>query len=113
MVRSEQVLHVARLAKLRLTAEEERRLGPQLDRILEFVEQLRELDGEVGGEAGAEAVPPGPAGPAGPPGDGPRLCLRSDEPRPSLPRDEILRGAPSTDGETFRVPPPLDAGGGP
>jgi aspartyl-tRNA(Asn)/glutamyl-tRNA(Gln) amidotransferase subunit C len=30
--------------------------------------------------------------------------MRSDEPRPSLPREEALRNAPVSDGAFFKVP---------
>ncbi len=101
MVSREQVLHVARLAKLRLSAEEEERFALQLGGILEYVDHLRELDAEsvpAGGEPGDSTPDPRP--------------LRADEPSPSLPRDEALGLAPATDGETFRVPPVIDGGGG-
>ena len=46
MVTPEEVLHVARLAKLRLSPEEIERFSGQLGRILVYVELLGELDDE-------------------------------------------------------------------
>ncbi len=45
MVTREQVLHVARLAKLELAPGEIETFAGQLGRILDYVETLRELDG--------------------------------------------------------------------
>lgn len=98
MVSREQVRHVARLAKLRLSPAEEERLIGQLGHILDYVEQLVEADAE--GEARELThVAPVPA------------RLRSDEPLPGLSRDEVLALAPASDGETLRVPAVLDGGG--
>ncbi|MGH2571100.1 MAG: Asp-tRNA(Asn)/Glu-tRNA(Gln) amidotransferase subunit GatC, partial [bacterium] len=89
MVTREQVLHVARLAKLALGPEEEERFTAQLARILDWVEQLRAIDAE-GGEL-THVLPV-------------EKELRADELRPGLPRAEVLALAPSADGETMRVP---------
>jgi aspartyl-tRNA(Asn)/glutamyl-tRNA(Gln) amidotransferase subunit C len=43
-ITSEEVRRVALLARLRLTAEEESRLTGQLDKILQYVDQLNQLD---------------------------------------------------------------------
>jgi aspartyl-tRNA(Asn)/glutamyl-tRNA(Gln) amidotransferase subunit C len=97
MVSREEILHLARLAKLELSPAEEERLAAQLGRILDYVAQLREVDekaDELTHVAIAEAPP------------------RGDEPRPGLPRDEVLALAPKTDGETIQVPAVIDEGGG-
>ena len=91
----EEVLHVARLARLSLTEEELERLGAQLNAILEAVGKVSELDLE-----GVE--------PTSHPLDLANT-LRPDEPRPSLPVDDALANAPERDGDFFRVPSP--AGG--
>ncbi len=113
MVRPEQVLHVARLAKLRLSESEARRLGDQIGPVLEYVELLSELDGpDAPGDPDSESIgePRAALIAAMPPAHRPRP-LRPDEPRPCLARDDVLRAAPSTDGETFRVPPVIEGGG--
>ena len=87
----EQVLHVARLARLALTEEEVERFGAQLNDILAAVSKVSELD--------LEDVPPTshPLDLVNVWGD--------DEPRPSLAPDQALGNAPDRDGDFFRVPP--------
>jgi len=86
----EQVLHVARLARLELSDEEVERMREQLSAILEAVGKVSELD--------LEGVPP-----TSHPLD---LVNRfgEDEPRPSLPRERALANAPDPDGGFFAVP---------
>ncbi len=87
-----QVRHVARLARLALSAEEEERFASQLAHVLEYVERLQAVDvGDV--EALAFA---GDAAAAAP--------LREDAPRTGLPREVVLARAPEHDGQSFVVP---------
>ncbi len=44
MITKEDVQHIARLARIELTKEEEDRFGHELSAILQFVEQLNEVD---------------------------------------------------------------------
>ena len=87
----DEVLHVARLARLALTDEEVVRLTAELDAILEAVSKVSELD--------LADVPP-PSHP---------LDLVNvwdeDEPRPSLPLDDVFANAPAREGDLFKVPP--------
>ena len=89
-ISSDEVLHVARLARLALTDEEIERLGAQLNAILEAVGKVAELD--------LESVEP-TAHP---------LELvnvwADDDPRPSLPVEEALANAPDREAGFFRVP---------
>ena len=87
----EQVLHVARLARLALTEEEVERLGTQLGAILDAVSKVSELD--------LSDVPP-----TAHPLDLVNV-LAEDEPRPSLDRDVALANAPDVVDGAFRVPP--------
>ena len=92
----EEVLHVARLARLQLGEEEIEPLARELSAILDHVARIGELD--LDGVAPtshvvADAMPP-------PPG------LRLDEPRESLPREVALAQAPAVSGEGFSVPSP-------
>ena len=87
-----QVRHVARLARLALSEEEEERFAAQLGQVLEYVERLQAVD-----VAGVE--PLSFAGDAAA-----DLPLREDELRPSLPRDKVLAQAPEHNGEAFLVP---------
>lgn len=88
----EQVLHVARLARLRLSDEEVDTMVGELSSILTHIERISELD--------LEGVPPTThvveVGNA----------LRADEPRPSLPRETIFEQAPATQDGGFLVPSP-------
>ena len=87
----EDVLHVAKLASLELTEEEIRRLEAQLNDILAAVGKVSELD--------LSDVPPTshPLAVVN--------VLRPDEPRPSLPLEDVFANAPERDGDYFRVPP--------
>ena len=90
-ITNDQVLHVAKLARLALSDDELARLGTQLDAILEAVGKVSELD--------LDDVPP-----TSHPLDLVNM-LADDEPRPSLPRDVALENAPQADDGAFRVPP--------
>jgi aspartyl-tRNA(Asn)/glutamyl-tRNA(Gln) amidotransferase subunit C len=92
MIEKEQVLHVARLARLRLTDEEVERMASELSGILEHVERISELDLE-GVEPTTHVIEL-------------QNVLRPDEPRPSWSRDEVLERAPDPAGGAFRVPSP-------
>jgi len=91
-ITKEQVLHVARLARLELSDEEIERMGEQLSAILEAVSKVQELD--------LADVPP-----TSHPSADVVNVWREDEPRPSLPVDEALANAPGREGDLFRVPP--------
>jgi len=84
------VKYTAHLARLALTADEEKKLGTQLGNILGYIEKLRELD-VTNVEPTAHAVPM-------------VNITRADEVRPSLPHDEALRNAPKKAGGLFIVP---------
>ena len=87
----EQVVHVARLARLALSEEELDRLGEQLGAILDAVSKVSKLD--------LSDVPP-----TSHPLELVNV-LADDEPRPSLPRDVALENAPLPEDGFFRVPP--------
>jgi aspartyl-tRNA(Asn)/glutamyl-tRNA(Gln) amidotransferase subunit C len=92
MIDREQVLHVAKLARLKLSEEEVERMSGELSAILEHVDNINELDLE-GVEPTTHVVPL-------------ENVLREDEPRPSLPREVALEPAPDADESGFRVPSP-------
>jgi aspartyl-tRNA(Asn)/glutamyl-tRNA(Gln) amidotransferase subunit C len=88
----DQVLHVARLARLKLTEEEVEKMASELSGILEHVEHINELDLErVEPTSHVVAV---------------ENVLRPDEPRPSWSPEEVLERAPDPAGGAFRVPSP-------
>jgi aspartyl-tRNA(Asn)/glutamyl-tRNA(Gln) amidotransferase subunit C len=87
----EEVLHVAKLARLELTDEEVGRLTEQLGAILEAVGKVAELD--------LTDVPPT---------SHPLELVNvwaEDEPRPSLSLEDVFANAPAREGDLFRVPP--------
>jgi len=92
MIDRDQVLHVARLARLRLDDGEVERMAGELSGILDHVERISELDLE-GVEPTSHVI---------------ELVnvLRPDEPRPSWPPDEVLKRAPDPADGAFRVPSP-------
>lgn len=92
MIEREQVLHVARLARLRLSAEEVERMRDELSTILDHIERLNELDLE-GVEPTSHVVEL-------------ENVLREDVSRPSLDRDKALEQAPDAASGGFRVPSP-------
>jgi aspartyl-tRNA(Asn)/glutamyl-tRNA(Gln) amidotransferase subunit C len=88
----EQVLHVARLARLRLSDDEVAKMAGELSSILDHVDRIAELDlDEVKPTSHVVEL---------------ENVLRPDEPRPSWPRERILEPAPETADGAFRVPSP-------
>jgi aspartyl-tRNA(Asn)/glutamyl-tRNA(Gln) amidotransferase subunit C len=87
----DQLLHVARLARLELREEEVERLGAQLNDILAAVSKVSELD--------LSDVPP-----TSHPLDVVNVWA-DDEPQPCLPVEEALANAPEREGFYFKVPP--------
>ncbi len=90
MIDREQVKKVAHLARLDISAEEEEQFTGQLNGILDYFEQLSELD--------TENVPPTT-----------RAIeviniTRSDELEPFPNKDALLASAPEQEGQYFRVP---------
>jgi aspartyl-tRNA(Asn)/glutamyl-tRNA(Gln) amidotransferase subunit C len=84
------VVHVARLARLALTDEEVERFTAQLRTVLDHAADVASLD--------LSQLPPSSRPIAL------ENVLRPDEPRPGLDRDEALAGAPAVEDHQFRVP---------
>jgi aspartyl-tRNA(Asn)/glutamyl-tRNA(Gln) amidotransferase subunit C len=89
-ISKDEVLHVARLARLELDDDEVERFRSQLDAILDAVSKVAELDLS---DAEPTAHPLDLAN-----------VWAADEPRPSLTPDEALANAPDRSGDLFRVP---------
>jgi len=87
----DEVLHVAGLARLELPEDEIERMQSELSSILDAVSKVRELD--------LEGVPP-----TSHPHDVVNV-LGEDEPRESLPLEDVFANAPDRSGDLFRVPP--------
>lgn len=92
MIDSDQVLHVARLARLQLSDDEVERMAGELSSILGHIERISELD-LTGVEPTSHVVEVANA-------------LRADEPRPSLDREVVLAAAPARTEDGFLVPSP-------
>ena len=90
MLDQDQVHKVAHLARLALTPEEEEKFSAELSKILEYVEQLNELD--------TEGVPPTTRA----------IELsnitRTDALNTDRDREALLDNAPDRDGDFFKVP---------
>lgn len=90
----EDVRHIAGLARLRFSEEEETRMAQEMGRILDYVEKLNELD--------TTGVPP--------------MShvldvhnvFREDEVEERIRREDALKNAPDADNEYFRVPKVID-----
>ncbi|MDB9446250.1 Asp-tRNA(Asn)/Glu-tRNA(Gln) amidotransferase subunit GatC [Anabaena sp. CS-542/02] len=95
MIDREQVHKVALLARLELTAQEEEKFTTQLGSILEYVEQLNEVDViDVSPTTRAIDV---------------SNVTRKDELEPYPEREAILNSAPEQEGEFFKVPKILNS----
>ncbi len=92
MIDREQVLHVARLARLQLTDDEVERMAGELSSILGHIETISGLDLE-GVEPTSHVVEVSNA-------------LRTDVPRPCLDREVALSQAPARTEDAFLVPSP-------
>ncbi|MGA9874525.1 MAG: Asp-tRNA(Asn)/Glu-tRNA(Gln) amidotransferase subunit GatC [Solirubrobacteraceae bacterium] len=92
MIDRDEVLHVARLARLQLAEEEIEPMARELSAVLDHIAKISELD--------LDDVPPTThvAEVTG--------RLRADEPRASLPREVVLDQAPAVSGDGFLVPSP-------
>jgi aspartyl-tRNA(Asn)/glutamyl-tRNA(Gln) amidotransferase subunit C len=92
MIDREQVLHVAKLARLELSEDEVGRMATELSSVLGHIETIGELDlDDVPVTTHVVEVD---------------NALRADEPRPSLPREVALANAPAVQDDGFLVPSP-------
>jgi aspartyl-tRNA(Asn)/glutamyl-tRNA(Gln) amidotransferase subunit C len=92
VIERDQVLHVARLSRLKLSEEELASMQKDMSSILDHVDRLAEIDIE-GIEPTSHVVPL-------------ENVLRDDVPRPSLDREVSLAQAPDAADGAFRVPSP-------
>jgi aspartyl-tRNA(Asn)/glutamyl-tRNA(Gln) amidotransferase subunit C len=93
MLSRDQVLHVAKLARLQLSDEEVDRYAVELSKVVDWIDSIGEL-GDLSG------VPPTSHVVAI------ENRLREDVPRPCLPVQEALASAPDAGDGGFRVPSP-------
>lgn len=92
VIANDEVLHVARLARLALSEEEIEPMARELSAVLDHVARIGELDLEDVAPTLHVVEVTG--------------ALRPDEPRPSLPREIALAQAPAVSDEGFLVPSP-------
>ncbi len=86
---SDEVAHVALLARLGLDDDEKRRIGAELDLILDHISALQRADvSDIPETAQVGHL---------------LNVWREDEPAPSLTEEQALANAPDTDGACFRV----------
>ena len=89
-VTNEQVRHIARLARIAMSDEEIARIGPELNNILGWIEQLSEVNTD-GVEPLTAVIDQ-------------KLRLRDDKVTEGNIRDEILANAPEAQHGFFAVP---------
>jgi aspartyl-tRNA(Asn)/glutamyl-tRNA(Gln) amidotransferase subunit C len=90
----DEVLHIARLARVDLTEEEITRMSEQLSNLLEHFEVLQKVNTE-GVFPTAQSVTL-------------KSVMREDEVKPSLPADDVLANAPKRESNCFKVKPVLE-----
>jgi len=90
----EEVLHIARLARVALTEEEIDRFSEQLSKLLDHFEVLQQVD--------TADVPPTAQS------IDLQSVMREDAVRPSLLPDDVLANAPHREEDSFRVKPVLE-----
>jgi aspartyl-tRNA(Asn)/glutamyl-tRNA(Gln) amidotransferase subunit C len=96
MIEREQVLHVAKLSRLRLSEAEVERMAGELSGILDHVGRIGELDlDDVAPTSHVVDL---------------ENVLRADRSRPSWPREVMLEQAPDPAEGAFRVPSPRAEG---
>lgn len=88
-ITSEEVRHIALLARVAMTTEEIERMRDQLSHILENFDALRQVDTEgvepTGHSVEIDSV------------------MREDEPRPSMPLQDVLANAPDREDDFVKV----------
>jgi aspartyl-tRNA(Asn)/glutamyl-tRNA(Gln) amidotransferase subunit C len=86
----QEVRHVAQLARLELSQEEEKQMTEKMNQVLTYMEKLNSLDtSQVPHMTHAIQL---------------QNVFRQDEVLPSMDREQILANAPECDGVSFLVP---------
>jgi aspartyl-tRNA(Asn)/glutamyl-tRNA(Gln) amidotransferase subunit C len=93
-ISTDQVKHVAHLARLAITEEEANTLTQQLDKIITFAEQLNEVDTDhVEPTSHVLEI---------------KNVMREDVAKPGLPNEEVLKNAPDHQDGQIKVPPIIE-----
>lgn len=102
-ISEQDVVYVAELANLELTADERARMVKDLNSILDYVDRLNELDtsnvepmAQTSDRYGIDESKSGTERFA--------YAMREDRTEPSLPREVVMENAPETNGAFFKVP---------
>ena len=90
MITIDTVRHVAKLARLKLSEQEELMYTEQMGKIIEYFDELAAID-TTGVEPMSHALPL-------------TNVMREDEVEVTLTHDALLKNAPSIEDEFFRVP---------
>jgi aspartyl-tRNA(Asn)/glutamyl-tRNA(Gln) amidotransferase subunit C len=90
MISKETVRHIAKLARLRLSAQEEDTYTEQLGKILDYVAELQSVD-TTGTQPAAHVLPV-------------NNIMRDDQVQTRHSQDQILKEAPDVENNFFRVP---------
>jgi aspartyl-tRNA(Asn)/glutamyl-tRNA(Gln) amidotransferase subunit C len=99
MLERAQVVHIARLARLKLDESELDRMAGELSSVLEHIDRIRELD--------LTGVEPTASTAAAPDAQGSAVAtMRPDEPVPGLTQAQALAAAPEPVDGSFGVPSP-------
>jgi aspartyl-tRNA(Asn)/glutamyl-tRNA(Gln) amidotransferase subunit C len=93
MLSRDQVLHVAKLARLELSEEEIERFASELSKVLDHIEMINQLGDLADVPPTSHVI-------------NVENALRADEPRPSIPVEVALESAPDAALGGFRVPSP-------
>lgn len=93
-ITNQDVQHVAKLARLNLSADEEQMFTEQLNAILQYAEKLNELDTD-GVEPTTHVLPVS-------------NVMREDVQRESLPIEKVMANAPEEEDGQFKVPAVLE-----
>ena len=89
-IKKDDVKHIARLARLKLEDKEIEYFRGQLDRIIGYIDQLKEVDtSNVEPTSHALSI---------------QNVFREDRVKPSLKREAVLKNAPVTEEGLFKVP---------
>lgn len=89
-ITKERVKHIAHLSRLELSEDEVEKFAKQLDEIIDYAEQLNELDTE-------RIVPTAHVLEV-------KNVIREDKARPSIAREDTFKNAPDHEDGQFKVP---------
>ncbi len=92
MISEEEIAHLVHLCRIECTEEEKKALAIHLDKVLDYVKQLNQVD-TVGVEPCLNVL------------DGKPNSLREDEEGPTLSVQEFLSNAPAHVGGMIKIPP--------